>query len=61
MAASISKALALKTSLRLLYAHLPADQAVPLFDLSGNATGLTVPVPLKRLDSIFTTSIVINF
>ncbi len=61
LAASISKVLALKTSLRLLYAHLPAEQAVPLFDLGGNATGLTVPVPLKRLDSIFTTSIVINF
>lgn len=61
LTASISKALALKTSLRLLYARLPAEQAVPLFDLEGNATGLTVPVPLKRQDSIFTTSIVINF
>jgi len=59
--ASISKILALKTSLRLLYAHLPADQAVPLYDLDGNATGLTVPVPLRPLDKIFTTSIVINF
>ncbi len=35
LTASISKALALKTSLRLLYAHLPADQAVPLYDLEG--------------------------
>jgi len=61
LTASISKALALKTSLRLLYSHLPANQAVPLFDLEGNPTGLTVPVPLKRLDSIFTTSLVINF
>jgi len=59
--ASISKSLALKTSLRLLYAHLPANEAVPLFDPLGNPTGLTVPVPLKKLDSYFTTSIVLNF
>lgn len=61
VSASISKGLALKTSVRLLYAHLPADQAVPLFDPEGVATGLTVPVPLKGLDTLFTTSIVINF
>jgi putative salt-induced outer membrane protein YdiY len=59
--ASISKALALKTSLRLLYAHLPADQYVPLFDLGGLPTGLNVPVPLRRFDTFFTTSLVINF
>jgi putative salt-induced outer membrane protein YdiY len=61
LTASIAKALALKTSLRLLYAHLPANQAVPLIDPNGVPTGLTVPVPLKRLDTIFTTSVVINF
>jgi putative salt-induced outer membrane protein YdiY len=59
--ASISKSLALKTSLRILYAHLPADEAVPLFDLDGLPTGLTVPVPLNKVDTFFTTSIVINF
>ncbi len=59
--ASINKALALKTSLRLLYAHLPPSQSVPLFDLGGNPTGLDVLVPLKNLDTFFTTSIVINF
>ena len=59
--ASISKSLALKTSLRILYAHLPANEAVPLFDLDGLPTGLTVPVPLKKVDTFFTTSIVINF
>jgi putative salt-induced outer membrane protein YdiY len=61
VSASISKALALKASVRLLYAHLPAEEAVPLFDLEGLPTGLTVPVPLKKLDTFFTTSIVINF
>jgi len=59
--ASISKSLALKTSLRLLYAHLPAEELVPLFDLAGLPLDLFVPVPLKKLDTFFTTSIVINF
>jgi putative salt-induced outer membrane protein YdiY len=61
LTASISKSLALKTSVRLLHAHLPANEAVPLFDLEGLPTGLTVPVPLKKVDTLFTTSIVINF
>jgi putative salt-induced outer membrane protein YdiY len=61
VSASISKSLALKTSVRFLYAHLPAEEAVPLFDSEGLPTGLTVPVPLKKLDTFFTTSIVINF
>jgi putative salt-induced outer membrane protein YdiY len=59
--ASISKALLLKASLRLVYSNVPADESVPLFDLLGNPTGLTVPVPLKKLDSYFTTSFVFNF
>lgn len=59
--ASISKSLALKMSLRLLYAHLPAEELVPLFDLAGLPLDLFVPVPLKKLDTFFTTSIVINF
>ena len=59
--ASISKVLALKASLRLLYAHLPANETIPLTDPDGLPTGLTVPVPLKKVDTLFTTSIVINF
>lgn len=61
LTASIAKALLLKASLRLVYSNLPADEAVPLFDPLGDPTGLTVPVPLKKLDSYFTTSLVINF
>ena len=61
LTASINKSLALKTSLRLLYAHLPPDQAIPLFEPGGAPTGLTVLVPLENLDTFFTTSIVINF
>jgi putative salt-induced outer membrane protein YdiY len=61
LTASINKSLALKTSLRLLYAHLPPDQAIPLFEPGGVPTGLNVLVPLKNLDTFFTTSVVINF
>jgi hypothetical protein len=61
MNASIFKSLALKTSLRLLYANVPANQAVPLYNPDGTSTGLTVPVPLKNLDTFFTTSLVISF
>ena len=59
--ASISKSLALKVSLRTLYAHLPANQNLPLFDPLGEPTGLSVPYPLKNLDLFLTTSIVVNF
>jgi len=59
--ASISKSLALKTSLRIVYANLPAEVAVPLYDSLGASTGLTVPVSLKKVDTYFTTSLVINF
>ncbi len=61
VSASISKSLALKISLRLLYTHVPALQSLALFDLEGLPTGLFVQVPLKNLDTVMTTSIVINF
>jgi len=59
--ATLNKKLALKIGLRTLYAHQPALQEIPLYDLGGLPTDLTVPVPLKNLDMFFTTSIVINF
>jgi len=59
--ASISKSLALKVSLRTLYTHVPAMQNLTLLDLLGQPTGLTVPYPLKKLDTFLMTSIVINF
>lgn len=59
--ASISKSLALKVSLRTLYAHVPALKDLPLLDPAGVPTGLVVAYPLKKLDSFLTTSIVINF
>ena len=61
VSASISKSLALKLSLRMLYTHQPALQGLPLYDLGGLPTGLTVFVPLKNLDSFLTTSLGINF
>jgi len=59
--ASISKSMALKLSLRMLYGNVPALQMLPLFDDLGLPTGLAVPYPLKKLDTFLTTSIVINF
>jgi len=61
LTASISRSLALKLSLRSLYAHLPANQSLPLVDDLGQPTGLFVPYPLKHLDLFLTTSIVVNF
>lgn len=59
--ASISKSLALKVILRTLYANVPALQDLALIDDLGLPTGLTVPYPLKKLDTFLTTSVVINF
>jgi putative salt-induced outer membrane protein YdiY len=61
VSAAISKWLALKISLRTLYANVPALQNLPLIDDIGDPTGLFVPYPLKKLDTFLTTSIVINF
>jgi putative salt-induced outer membrane protein YdiY len=61
VSASISKSLALKISLRMIYTNVPALQSLALFDLGGLPTGLFVQVPLKKLDTFLTTSIVINF
>ncbi len=61
VSASISKWMALKISLRMIYGNVPALQYLPLFDGAGDPTGLTVPYPLKKLDTFLTTSIVINF
>jgi len=59
--ASVCKSIALKVSLRTLYAHVPALKDLPLLDPEGLPTGLVVPYPLKKLDTFLTTSVVINF
>jgi putative salt-induced outer membrane protein YdiY len=59
--AAISRSFALKVSLRTFYTSVPALQSLPLFDLAGDPTGLFVFVPLKKLDTFLTTSLVISF
>jgi putative salt-induced outer membrane protein YdiY len=61
VSATISKSFALKTSVRFLYSHLPALETLPLLTPAGDPTGLSVRVPLRKLDTFFTTSLVINF
>ena len=60
---SMTKRLALKASLQWLYENEPAFAAAPLFDPldpTGPPIGV-VPFELDELDTIFTTSLVINF
>ncbi len=61
LAASITKRLAMKTSVRWMYINRPALAGVPLFAPDGVPTGTTVMVPLKKLDTFFTTSLVLSF
>ena len=59
LSVSINSMLALKPSLKLLSQNDPSSTAVPLFT-GGVDTGNTVLVPLEKLDSIFTLSLVLN-
>ena len=57
---AINERIALKASLRLVYRNDPAQEEIDLEDLSGAILG-NVIVSKKKLDSGFTTSLVINF
>jgi putative salt-induced outer membrane protein YdiY len=59
LSVSINSMLALKPSLKLLWQNDPSSTAVPLFT-GGVDTGNTVLVPLEKLDSIFTLSLVLK-
>lgn len=61
LSVSMSKALALKVGLQWLYRNEPAMTAVALENPPGTLTGQTVLVQLDELDTIFTTSLVMNF
>jgi hypothetical protein len=61
VAVAMSKNLALKASLRWLYANQPARVDVPLTNALPPPEPQSVPVPLDKLDTIFTTSLVINW
>ena len=57
---SINSMLALKPALKLLWQNTPSSTQVPLFDNAGTDTGQTVLSPLRKLDSIFTLSLVLK-
>ncbi len=61
VSAPLSKSLALKTSLRMLYSHFPATESVALYGTDGTSLDVNVLVPLKKLDVFFTNSLVISF
>ena len=60
LSVSISSILALKPSLKLLWQNDPSLTNVAMFDNAGVPTGETAKVPLGKLDSIFTLSLVLK-
>ncbi len=58
---AMSKSLALKVSLRFLYANQPAKEKVNLYPVGGDTPYDTVFVDLEKLDTVFTTSLVVNW
>ena len=58
---AMNKRLALKAGLKWLYDAQPAFEAVPLQDALGTPTGEIALVELDNLDTIFTTSLVVNW
>jgi putative salt-induced outer membrane protein YdiY len=61
LAVAMSAHLALKVSLQFLYDNEPSFESVDLENPLGTPTGQSVLVQLDELDTIFTTSLVINF
>lgn len=63
VAVSINSNLALKVSLQVLYDAQPALREVKVFDTATppNETGATVLTELDKTDTIFTSSLVVNF
>jgi hypothetical protein len=65
VAVTMSDRLALKVSLQWLYDNEPAFEDVPVFDMDPSIPGAVllgqVPRQLDELDTIFTTSLVVNF
>ncbi len=60
LSVSINDALALKTSLQLLWDNVPALLSVPLETVGGTPTGTTVLTPSEKLDSVITLALVIR-
>ncbi|MCR4409141.1 MAG: DUF481 domain-containing protein [Candidatus Saccharicenans sp.] len=61
VAAPLNKKLSLKTGVRILRNNRPPDLSVPLFTTEGTETGTTVLIPRGKVDTFFTTSLVLNF
>ncbi len=61
VAAPLNKKLSLKTGVRILRNNKPPDLNVPLFTPGGEQTGATVLIPRGKVDTFFTTSLVLNF
>lgn len=57
---SITKVLAIKAGLRLLFRNVPALEEIEVFDPVGNILGVGL-VPKEKWDTNFSTSLVINF
>ncbi len=60
IAITINSKLALKPALKLLWQNDPSGTEVPLFDNAGVDLGQAVLVPLEKLDSFFTLSLVLR-
>ncbi len=60
LSVSINDALALKTSLQLIWDNVPALLSVPLETSGGVPTGTTVLTPSEKLDSVVTFTLVIR-
>lgn len=56
----ISEVFTLKPSLQLLWRNEPSLTAVDLFSSDGTPVGSTVLIPLKKLDSLFSLTLVVN-
>lgn len=61
VAVTMTERLALKVSVQVLYANLPALAALTLFDEAGEPTGETAFAPLDELDLLATVALVVNF
>lgn len=66
VAVTMTSHLALKASLRWLYDHRPAFQEIPIYDASDLASGTQTQtgsalIELHDLDTVFTTSLIVNF
>ncbi len=61
VAVAINSKLALKVSLQHLYNNLPPTELLTVVDGTGVPTGATLPFELDELDTIFSTSLVVNF